>query len=277
MWKSRADKNPPPTYFAEVVAYLNRAFPLATLDRATMAKLEPYLTAEWRNGQSAAGAAKATCSCDGTTITMSPATVDPAGSSRKPLPKRAVLPPKGAKRATVRAYGIEELREPAGLTQARLRAEIARHQVDFYAEQIASHEAQLAELGEQSRAQGKKRTLEATLRELREGQVEALREHEQAQTELDQLLAVAPWKSSTPARAKTPKRRKPKVARKAPVAKADHECTDCKKRGRKPRKPEAVTSPAKVQTPPPSAPPGDDEMEALIRQFGEAAKRDKGQ
>ena len=277
MWKSRADKNPPPTFFAEVVAYLNRAFPLATLDRATMAKLEPYLAAEWRNGQSAAGAAKATCSCDGATITMSPATVDPSGVPRTPLPKRSVLPPKGAKRASVRAYGIEEVREPAGLTQARLRAEIAQHQVDFHAEQIAAHEAKLAELGEQPRAQGKKRTLEATLRELREGQAEALRELNQAQTELEQLLAVAPWTSRTPARAKTPKQRKPRVAKKASAAGTDAECTGCKKRGRKPKKEAPGKAPAQTQPRMPSAPPSDDEMESLIRQFGEASKRDQGQ
>jgi hypothetical protein len=123
MWKSRIDKEPSPQFFADVVAYLSRAYPQAQLTRQRMKEMKPFLLAEWRNGQSAQDAAKATCACDGVNIVRSPATYIA-------LEKRSVLPPKGAVRGDV--FGVEDLREPRQkaklLFQVALAAERARQE-----------------------------------------------------------------------------------------------------------------------------------------------------
>ena len=123
MWKSRIDKEPSPQFFADVVAYLSRAYPQAQLTRQRMTEMKPFLLAEWRNGQSAQDAAKATCACDGVNIVRSPATYIA-------LEKRSVLPPKGAVRGDV--FGVEDLREPRQkaklLFQVALAAERARQE-----------------------------------------------------------------------------------------------------------------------------------------------------
>src|SRR5262245_29110515 len=116
VWKSREDKEPPPQYFADVVAYLHRAYPGALLSRVRMEELKPFLLAEWRSGQTAHDAAKATCACDGREIVPSPAT-------GVLLPKRAVRPPLGATRGSV--YGLEELREPSRLAKLRVGVAMA--------------------------------------------------------------------------------------------------------------------------------------------------------
>lgn len=123
IWNSRADKEPPAAFFAEVVAYLDRSYPRAALDRDVMETLKPFLAREWRSGQSAHDAAKATCACDGLSIVPSPATAIELG-------RRAVRPPKGAARGSV--FGLEDVREPATLVKARVDVEVARRHAEHY-------------------------------------------------------------------------------------------------------------------------------------------------
>lgn len=141
-WKSRVGVEPPLQFFADVIAYLNRAFPGASLDRAMLKQLRPYLVTQWRLGQNAPKAAAATCSCDGTSIVPSPA-------SQVDLPKRAALPPKGATPGSL--FGLEDLREAGMLPKARVQAEIAARQVEHYQTEMRRLAASL----DSARAQGK--------------------------------------------------------------------------------------------------------------------------
>ena len=127
-WKSRIGVDPPVQFFADVIAYLSKAFPEATLDRQTLARLRPYLIQQWRIGQNAAKAAAATCSCDGRNLIPSPA-------SQIDLPRRAALPPKNASRGD--SFGIEDLREISPLRKARMQAEIAQRQLEHYQAEAA--------------------------------------------------------------------------------------------------------------------------------------------
>lgn len=125
-WKSRIGVDPPPQFFADVIAYLEKAFPGAALDRETVRALRPYLVSQWRAGQNAPKAAAATCSCDGSTIFPSPA-------SQISLPKRAALAPKGANRTTV--FGAEDLREPGQLPRVRIQHAIAQKQLAHFSQE----------------------------------------------------------------------------------------------------------------------------------------------
>jgi len=121
-WKSRENEAPPPQFFADVIGYLRRAFPKATLTREAVAQLTPYLMAEWQNGQSARNAAKATCACDGQRITVSPA-------ATVQMPRRAVLPPPDAKRGTT--FGIDELRERREVGKLRAQAAVEERHAEY--------------------------------------------------------------------------------------------------------------------------------------------------
>ena len=114
MWKSRADKLPPAQFFADLIAHLRNLYPGAILDEKMARAMRDIWVAEWRAGQSAQDTAKATCSCDGTTIVPS------AGAGRD-LGKRLARPPKGAKRGDFVAP--DELREVTPLAAARREAE----------------------------------------------------------------------------------------------------------------------------------------------------------
>ena len=114
MWKSRADKLPPAQFFADLIAHLRNLYPGASLDEKLARAMRDIWVAEWRAGQSAQDTAKATCSCDGTTIVPS------AGAGRD-LGKRLARPPKGAKRGEVVAP--DDLREVTPLAAARREAE----------------------------------------------------------------------------------------------------------------------------------------------------------
>ena len=41
-WKSRIDRDPLPQFFADVVAYLYRAYPQATVSRRAWNELKPF-------------------------------------------------------------------------------------------------------------------------------------------------------------------------------------------------------------------------------------------
>ena len=114
MWKSRADKLPPAQFFADLIAHLRNLYPGASLDEKLARAMRDIWVAEWRAGQSAQDTAKATCSCDGTTIVPS------AGAGRD-LGKRLARPPKGVKRGDFVAP--EDLREATPLAAARREAE----------------------------------------------------------------------------------------------------------------------------------------------------------
>ena len=127
-WKSRIGVDPPAQFFADVIAYLQKAFPGAELSRETVRALRPYLVSQWRAGQNAPKAAGATCSCDGVTIFPSPA-------SQIDLPKRAALAPKGADRTTI--FGVEDLREPGILPRVRVQHAIAQKQHAHFSQEHA--------------------------------------------------------------------------------------------------------------------------------------------
>ena len=114
MWKSRADKLPPAQFFADLIAHLRNLYPGASLDEKLARAMRDIWVAEWRAGQSAQDTAKATCSCDGTTIVPS------AGAGRD-LGKRLARPPKGVKRGDFVAP--DDLREVTPLAAARREAE----------------------------------------------------------------------------------------------------------------------------------------------------------
>lgn len=137
MWESRQGQLPPAKFFAEALATLSAAYPDAVFEPGLLKRLEYHLIREWQRGQSGPNAAKATCSCDGRTITMSPVVVSPSGELREPLPKGSVRPPKGAKRDGV-IPTLESLRESKSLTDARRR----------HAEAIAAVEAKTALLAD---------------------------------------------------------------------------------------------------------------------------------
>lgn len=112
VWKSREDKLPPASFFANLIPYLQRAYPGATLTREVMQTLRPFFIEAWREGKTVQGAAQSTCSCDGKKIIPSPA----VGLL---LAKGLVRPPKGAQRGEV--FGAEELREPAPVERLQKR------------------------------------------------------------------------------------------------------------------------------------------------------------
>lgn len=122
-WKSREGVDPPPQFFADAIAYLRRAYPGASLGREVILQLRPHLVGQWRIGQSGPKAAAATCSCDGTRITPSPA-------SQVDLPRLVARPPKGASRSDI--FGVDDLREVGRLPKLRMQAAVAARQVEHY-------------------------------------------------------------------------------------------------------------------------------------------------
>ena len=146
-----------------MIAYLNRAYPGAALDRPMLKQLRPYLVGQWRIGQNAPKAAAATCACDGVSIVPSP-------GSQVDLPRRAALAPKGASRADI--FGIEDLREAGMLPKARVQAEIAARQVEHYRAEMQRLDSRLAE----ERAAGKEK--KSTMRLLSAAQREVAKHAE---------------------------------------------------------------------------------------------------
>lgn len=185
MFRNREGKLPPPKFFAEALASLSIAYPDAVLAPELLKQIEQHLIREWQNGQSGPDAAKATCSCDGTTITMSPAVVSPTGEVREPLPKGAARPPKGAKRdGTI--PNVESVREAKSLTDARTRHGAAIAAVEAKTSVLARLNAKTAS---GSRSSEDKTRLEVAASELER----AITELTQAEKELQEAQQSAPW------------------------------------------------------------------------------------
>lgn len=286
IWKSRADKEPPAAFFAEVVAYLDRSYPRAALDRDVMESLKPFLAREWRSGQSAHDAAKATCACDGLSIVPSPATAIELG-------RRAVRPPKGATRGSV--FGLADVREPAALARARVDVEVARRHAEHYTAiadklQSASPKTERARSSQevkliQARQEAAKWALEVTDRS----------------SKLRDLTALATWTQRDElVRKPAPRRAKsrgaaldytPRAFPARPTGSPDEggssatagaaEATNMAK----PRKPPKVAKPPKAPKPPKAAKPpkapcaackpaSDDDLDALVAELADAELTD---
>lgn len=156
-WKSRVGVEPPTEFFSEALAYLANAFPRAMLDRETVRSLRPFLVKQWRIGQNGGKAAAATCACDGTRIVPSP-------GSQVTLPSRALKPPLKAMRGDV--FGVDDLREIGSLRNAKLAAEVADRQVEYYKSEVTRLEVMIAEGSKQPGltrmlAQARKRSVSA--------------------------------------------------------------------------------------------------------------------
>lgn len=261
-WKSRIGVDPPVQFFAEVIAYLNKAFPGARLNRETVRLLRPYLVSQWRLGQNAAKAAAATCSCDGLTIVPSPA-------SQVDLPRRAALAPSGAKREDV--FGLEDLREPGALPRIRVQAEIAQRQYEHYKNELDALQAQAAE-GAGKASKKVASLVERTNRDMLKWAAKA----NELRAQVDTLAASAPWTQREGARAVEgrPRRagtRKPAARAKAPVETAAAV--------ESPIQPVPKKKPCRDCAPKPAAPPEnamnpDAMLDELVREFAESAAHD---
>jgi len=250
-WKSRENKAPPPQFFADVIGYLHHAFPGAALTREAMEALAPHLVREWRNGQSARNAAKATCSCDGRAITVSPA-------AEVQLGRRAVLPPANVPRGTV--FGIDALRERREIGKLRVKAAVETRHAEYEAARLAQLQAEhgrLLSAGKLAKAAKVAQAIsaaEAALNRHRAQSAQLLQETEQLARERGYWIpptaqAIAP----------------PKAPRKASVAKP-----------RAAKKPAPTPVPAKKKCDlcteaPPSL---DADLSALVDEFVDASMKD---
>lgn len=211
-WKSRQDKDPPAQFFADVVAYLHRSYPQAALSRGRMEELKPFLTTEWRNGQGAHGAAKATCACDGREIVPSPA-------SSVYIAKRQVRPPQGAMRGSV--FGIDDLREPTKLAKLRVDIAMAQRKAEHEESKVQQADAKL----QTARSEGAQQRLRSQIERSAEA-ARAFRSEEQGfRNQLAGALNFAGWslpeKSVTPmVAAKVRAPRTPKAAAPPPKKQA---------------------------------------------------------
>lgn len=112
--KRRVEREPPPQWWAELLAALRARFPQADLRAPAVAPLYSHFREQWRRGQTVREAAQTASSCSGQKIQVEAA----------PAAVRSVRPPAGAQAG--QAFGVEALREPARL--ARLHHEQARLQ-----------------------------------------------------------------------------------------------------------------------------------------------------
>lgn len=262
-WKSRIGVDPPVQFFAEVIAYLNKAFPGARLNRETVRQLRPYLVSQWRLGQNASKAASATCSCDGINIVPSPA-------SQVDLPRRAALAPKGAKREDV--FGLEDLREPGALPRIRVQAEIAQRQYEHYKNDFDALQAQAAAEGTGKASKKVAALVERTNQDMLKWAAKA----NELRAQVDTLAASAPWTQSEGARAvevrprKTGARKRSvrvQVPAAAPASAEPQRAAALKK---KPCK-DCASKPA---LPPGNAMTSDGMLDDLVREFAESAAQD---
>ncbi len=276
MWKSREDKEPPAQFFAHVVAYLKMAFPGAALTHDAMQQLRPHLIEAWRNGQSAAGAARTTCSCDGQKIEPSPA-------SALALPKKIVRPPKGALRG--QAFGLEEIRPVKTVADLQWALRVAQQQVQHYQGVADGLRVQLAQKPNKKLQD----RLEESLQELTlyQGEVTTLGQ-KLAETEaavgyrhpLPQTpIAKRPRRRKTKPTEKPAKPKKPKKPAKEPQAKPKKSATAPSQEKRKPGGPkkapcEDCKKKPKAAIPVKDSPPPD--IEQLINEFAASQVEGKG-
>lgn len=270
-WKSRIDRDPPPQFFADVVAYLYRAYPQATVSRARMEQLKPFLIAEWRSGQSAHDAAKATCACDGREIVPSPATSVYLG-------KRQVRPPQGATRGMV--FGLDDLREPANLAKLRVGIAMAQRNAEYEESKVAQADAKL----QSARSDGARLRLRSQIDRAAAAAREYRAEERTLREQLASVLGGAgfalpePWVTPRlPPKARAPRTAKTTAAP-SPQATAP---TNGKSVGKKRCKDCADKDPAKGT---PVLPPADSagtevaaglDLEALVNEFAAATAKDR--
>ena len=107
---SREGKDPPNSYYAQIVERLKEAFPDSRVDKATLAQLKPFFLRAWRNGFNAKQAAAAHCACEDKRIVLSP-------GMRIELEKGEVRPPKDAVRGEV--YEPSQLRGSASVERQK--------------------------------------------------------------------------------------------------------------------------------------------------------------
>jgi hypothetical protein len=260
VWKSREDKAPPPQFFADVIGYLHHAFPGAALTREALEALAPHLVQEWRNGQSARNAAKATCSCDGRVITVSPA-------AQVQLGKRSVLPPVGASRGTL--FGIESLRERREIAALRVKAAVEARHLEYHERRVAELQAEHSRLlseGKQAKAAKLAETLgvaAAAVNRHHAQRAQLLQEADQLARARGLWIPPAAQGSAitqaTQKRVSTPNTAAP--ASKKRVAKATSEKTE-------PRKKKCTQCTEK--------PPLEADLSALVDEFVDAAMKDEG-
>lgn len=271
-WKSREGVEPPAQFFADAIAYLRRAYPGASLGRDVILQLRPHLVGQWRIGQSGPKAAAATCSCDGTRITPSPA-------SQVDLPRLVARPPKGASRTDV--FGVEDLREVGRLPKLRMQAAVAARQVEHYQAARAELAQRLMAATENGReGRGVARSLMKAEKELSQHMVKLAELKSQiaelapfalhAESELVAAPALAravkeAYEPRSPAqrKKKDPARSTPKPPEATPKKGKSPRCTTCEK-------------PASAPEPLPAEDQA--ELERLVNEFaqGEADEIERG-
>lgn len=244
-WKSRIGKLPPANYYAQIMAYLAMAYPEAEISQRTMTVLKPLWDKLWQDGRGADIVAKTTCSCDGKSITASPA-MDLAK-----LPKGAVRAPTKTDRGQL--FEPTRMRESAEAEKAKrqarqLEAQIGRittrtTRLSSRAERARSDAARtpvLAELEkrrqELARKQAEAAQIAERLAELRKqiGKVgiQLIQEEKTEQKvekkttppkEMKPPKAPKPLKPPTPPKEEKPKRTGSKQADQAPASEAAKE------------------------------------------------------
>lgn len=120
-WKSRIGKLPPANFYAQIMTYLSQAYPQAEISQRTMSVLKPLWDRLWLDGRSADIVAKTTCSCDGKSITASPA-IDLAK-----LPRGAVRAPTKTDRGQL--FDPERMRESAETEKVKRQARQLEEQI----------------------------------------------------------------------------------------------------------------------------------------------------
>jgi hypothetical protein len=271
VWKSREDKAPPPQFFADVIGYLHHAFPGAVLTREAMEALAPHLVREWRHGQSARNAAKATCSCDGRVITVSPA-------AEVHLPRRAALAPASIPRGAL--FGIDALRERREIGVLRVKAAVETRHAEYQMTQLVQLQAErdrLLAAGKQAKADKVAKAMVeagAALEKHRAQSAQLLQEAEQLTRARGYW--IPPSAQETATAAATQKRgAKPKAPRAAVVTKAAPKEPVAKKARVSKEVPKA-TRPAPKKKCDLCTDKTDADLSALVDEFVDAAMKDEG-
>lgn len=140
-WKSRIGKLPPANFYAQIMAYLSQAYPHAEISQRTMSVLKPVWDQLWLDGRSADIVAKTTCSCDGKSITASPA-IDLAK-----LPRGAVRAPTKTDRGQL--FDPARMRESAETEKAKRQARQIEEQIG----RLTSRTTRLSSRAERTRSE----------------------------------------------------------------------------------------------------------------------------
>lgn len=120
-WKSRIGRLPPANFYAQIMTYLAQAYPDAAITQDTMLVLKPTWDDLWQDGRSADVVAKTTCSCDGKSITLSPA----VGLAK--LPRGAHRAPAGTERGQL--FDPSRMRESPEAERTKRQALMLESQI----------------------------------------------------------------------------------------------------------------------------------------------------